>query len=316
VTARRRASLLAAGAAVAAIATLAAACSDGGARECRVGADCASGACAEDGTCVRAAAVTPADADASTAPPTDAAAEDGGGLDAAVPGCTPNKDGTITREEVPLVAGLSAKFRVASNEVVSTAGVANGDGTRTWDFSAALPSDSSVIVETLPVTGKWYAPDFTGATYASRLSNGSTLLGVFRTSAPAIDMLGVVSPDDGLYRTRLTYASPVTVLAFPLTPGKTWTTDTTVSGLLSGVISAYAEKYESEVDARGKLVTPLGTFDVLRVRVLLTRAAGFTTIRSFAFVTECYGTVASVTSKENEATVEFTQAAELKRIAP
>ena len=60
-------------------------------------------------------------------------------------------------------------------------------------------------------------------------------------------------------------------------------------------------------------------FDVLRVKVVLVRTIGVlpsTTIRTFAFVTECYGTVATVTSKKDDANEEFTVAAEIRRIAP
>jgi hypothetical protein len=91
-----------------------------------------------------------------------------------------------------------------------------------------------------------------------------------------------------------------------------------VSGVAEGYPDLYTEKYESVVDANGTLETPLGTFDVLRVRVLLTRTIGIvvTTVRTFAFVTECYGTVATVTSEDNEADVEFTHALEIRRIAP
>jgi hypothetical protein len=251
--------------------------------------------------------------------------DDGGGpvsgdaaSDQAAPGCTPNKDGTITRDEVPIAAGLHATFRVASDEEVSTAGTATTGGTRVWDFSGALSSDTNVIIETQSLTGKWYAADFATATYASKLSETSTLLGVFQTGPGALEMLGVVSPDDGLTRTKLTYDTPVAVLSFPLKLDATWKTDAGVSGLASGVVSVYSESYESKVDAAGVLKTPLGAFDVLRVRVLLTRTVGLlvTTIRSFAFVTECYGTIATVTSGDNEANVEFTHAAELRRIAP
>jgi len=98
----------------------------------------------------------------------------------------------------------------------------------------------------------------------------------------------------------------------------TWTSDTSVSGVAEGIPVAYSEKYESVVDAKGKLKTPLGTFDVLRVRVLLTRTVGFavTKVRTFAFVTECYGTIATVTSDDNEGDIEFTHALEIRRIAP
>lgn len=294
-----------------------AACGDAS-RECRVGADCASGVCGPDGRCVAGSSPTGGDAGplADTGSP-DAPAGDAGG-DAALPGCTPNKDGVITREEVPVQAGLRANYRIATDAMVSTAGTPAAGGKRVWDFAQALASDATVLVETMPLDGKWYAPKFSGATYAARLSQTYDLLGVFEVSPGAITLRGVVSPDDGVFRTELVNDPPVPALTFPLELGKTWTKTTSVSGVANGAVSVYSEDYDYQVDAAGELKTPLGSFEVLRVRGTLTRTVGLlvTTIRSFAFVTECYGTVAQVTSDTNESDVEFTQAAELRRIAP
>jgi hypothetical protein len=310
------------------VAALSPACAETPTRECRVGADCASGICADDGQCVREATPTTeggtSDVDASSL--VDAPASDAPAGDSALPGCVPNKDGTITREEVPITAGLHATYKIGTNENVSTAGTTGAGGKRAWDFSAALASDQSVIVETQSLKGKWYETKYAGATYASKLSVSQDLLGVFETSPGALLLRGVVSPTESATSgTQLTYTPAVAVLKFPLTMSATWTTDAKASGTAKGVDLAFAptsEKYESQVDAAGTLKTPLGTFDVLRVRVLLTRTVGtapfatVTTVRTFAFVTECYGTVATVTSKDNEANEEFTTAAEIRRISP
>lgn len=295
------------------------ACSSSEERACKVGADCASGVCTEDGIC---AAAPTGGGDAATevnSGPSDAGElTDATLLDAAIPGCVPNKDGIVTREEVPLQAGLRATFRVATNETISTAGVPAGNDLRTWDLSGSLPSDADALVETLPVAGRWFEDTYPNATYATRLSQSVNLLGLFQVAPGGLTLGGVVSPDEGTYATELTYDPPVPAVVFPLEKGKTWTTNTNVSGLAQGVYSTYSEKYETEVDARGDLKTPLGTFHVLRVRTLLTRTIGWYTVkvRSFAFVTECYGTVATVTSKDDEPNAEFTMAKELRRIAP
>jgi hypothetical protein len=191
-------------------------------------------------------------------------------------------------------------------------------GVRTWDLTGALTGDHSLLGETRDLSGAWYAADFVGATYASRLSDSNELLGVFEVTADALLLRGVVSPDDGLTRTKLTYDPAVKVLAFPLQAGTTFTTDSLVTGVASGVWSAYSEKYESQVDATGTLKTPYSTFHVLRVRTLLTRTVGLlvTTARTFTFVTDCFGTVATVRSQDNESAVEFTQAAEVWRLSP
>ena len=299
------------------------ACSGADSRQCRVGADCASGMCTADGTCVGAGA-TGGEAGEPPLPPgvvppgSGSDASDDASGDAALPGCTPNHDGTITRDEVPIAPGLRATFRIAQNEDVSTAGTTAPDGKRVWDLSGAFASDANVLVETLALAGTWYGASYPNASYATKLTASSDLLGVFETSTTALLLRGVASPSDGATKTQLSYAPSVTVLGFPFTSGSTWTSDSDVSGTAQGFPSTYHEKYESQVDATGTLKTPLGTFDVLRVRTLLTRTVGFavTTTRSFAFVCECYGTVATITSTDNETAVEFTHAAEVRRIAP
>jgi hypothetical protein len=306
---------------VTAIAVASPACGNDEDRACRVGADCASGQCGADGTCVPPNGASPDGGAPSGSSGGDAGARDASSdasSDAALPGCTPNKDGTIAREEIPIKAGLKATYRVAQDETVSTAGTPSAGGRRAWDFSSALPSDTTVILETQALSGKWYASDFPSGTYAAKLREGTDLVGVFETTPTTLAMQGVVSSTDGFTSTKLKNDPPVAVLSFPLKLSSKWTTDTTVSGTLNGIPGAYTEKYVSEIDAEGTLKTPLGTFDVLRVKTTLTRTQGFlvTTVRTFAFVTECYGTVATVTSKDNEQEAEFTRALELRRIAP
>ena len=305
-----------------AVAGVALACSSSTNAQCHAGADCVSGACSPEGQCLPAG--QGADDASTTGPistkPTGSTDPSDSGADAKPAGCVPNQDGTITREEVPLQAGLRATFKIGHDEAISTAGTTQANGTRMWDYSGALASDVTAIVETLPLAGKWYASSFTKGAYATTLRNDSTLLGVFETPAAAIQLLGVVSPDSAYPSTNLAYDPPVPVLKFPLKKGSTWTTDTSVSGTASGVtlLAPYTEKYESNADAEGELKTPLGTFHVIRVAVKLTRTIGFstTTYRTFAFVSECYGTVASIASADNETNVEFTQAAEIRRVSP
>ena len=307
-------------------------------RACTTGADCASGQCRVDGTCAPApsadagalrdgssggsggdALVSMTDAGAVTS---EASALPDTGIappkqDAAA-GCVPNKDGIIVRQEVPLAAGFRATYRVAQNAAVSMAGVSKPDGTRTWDLSGALAGDHTLLVETTATTGQWFDPEFAGAAYSARLSDSSNLLGVFGLSPTAILLRGVVSPTDGASKTDLKNATEVAVLSFPMKLTSTWKTQTNVTGYAQGILAAYTELYESEVDAAGSLVTPYGTFAVLRVNTLLTRTVGAlpTKTRTFAFVSECFGPVATVVSQSNEAQVEFTTAAEVQRLSP
>lgn len=238
-----------------------------------------------------------------------------------MPGCSANADGTVTREEVVVGPGLRASFRVAKDAVVDTAGVASPDGTRLWSLAGALPGDATVLVETQPLGALWFGGDYPGAGFASPLGSDpllGPLFGVFEATEGALLLRGVASLEPGLAATKLAHAPAVAVLAFPLAVGASWSTTATVTGATKGLASLLTESYASTVDARGSLATPYGSFPVLRVATTLTRTVGAlpTVTRSFAFVAECFGTVAVVTSRPNEPLAEFTFAAEARRLAP
>jgi hypothetical protein len=275
---------------------------------CAAAADCASGFCRADGTCGPAG-----DADADAGPSPDA------GPTAA---CTPDHDGAISAAELPLVVGRRSSFRVALDAAVDSAGVPqdDDDALRRWELAAAQPGDDDVELELVDPVGAWWAESFPDATHAVRLSAELDLLGVFRRDRDALRLLGVVSPDAGLLRTELAYDPPVEILPLPLDAAAAWTVETTVSGLAEGVVVLYAERYESAVDAVGEVVTPYGSFPVLRAATDLTRTVGVvaSTRRSFAFVAECYGAVATIAGQDGDAgdDGELTEAAELWRLEP
>lgn len=305
---------------------------------CTTGADCASGVCGGDGSCVAAGsggsggeAGGEGGSDAGGSGGSEAGGEGGsnntggtsqGGSGTAGSGgskvCAPNNDGTITREETPLIAGATAKYLLAQNAPVDTAGKGTDVKDKSWDFSGSLANDHATLIETQVLDGKWFASKFPGATYALRLSDSEDLLGVFEVTDNSLLLRGVASPTDGLTRTELTYSPPVTVLSFPMKLGSSWTTQSTVSGLLSGVASTYFENYQSKIDMAGKVKTPFGEFPAMRINLLLTRTVGalITTKRTFVFSSECYGTVAKVVSKDNELGAEFATAAEVSRLSP
>jgi hypothetical protein len=266
-------------------------------------------------------------ADGSVTPPADGGPAndaplpppfDGPQPDGFVAGCSPTNSGTIVRTEVPLMAGLRATFRVATNATVSTAGTTQPDGSRVWDLSGALSGDQDILVETLSPQGAWWASSFANATYATPLSVSSNLLGVFQATDSALLLQGVVSPTNGAPQTNVSYSPAATTLSFPLTMGATFQSTSTVSGMADGIFTTYTEQYASKVDAHGTMKTPYGTFPVLRVHTVLTRTVGLvvTIVRSDAFVAECFGPVATIASQNNEANDEFTNAAEVRRLAP
>jgi hypothetical protein len=328
--------LLAAGA----LAGVLAACSSaaGASTGCARGSDCSSGVCGGDGVCVPGEGGAGGDAgqggdagaggDAGTGGDGQggdagaAGASGGAGKGGATSGfCSPNQDGTITRDETPLITGAKATYERAVNAPVDTAGKTEG-GVKTWDFSAMLPGDHPALVATLPIEGQWFAKDFAGASYTLRLSDTSELLGVFQATDTALVLLGVVSPTKGTDYTELTYSPPAKVLSFPIKVGSSWTTTSQVSGYApaaAGFPSSavlYTETYDTKVDAAGTVKTPLSTYPSLRVNTQLTRVVGLltTTSRTILFLSECYSTVAKIVSKDNETAAEFSTASEISRL--
>jgi hypothetical protein len=293
--------------------------------ECTVGADCASGVCESNGKCAPASTthhdggvtVQP-DAQVQEAQAGDASEQETGTGGEGGIGCTPNHDGTITRAEVPMMAGLHASFVIAENVAVDSVGTMNPDGSRSWDFSGMLAGDHTVVTTTEVPQGQWFSQQFTTSTYTTKLSDTSTLLGVFQATGQSLLLQGVVSPTSGPQQTQVSYMPAAEILGFPMIMGSTWTSTSNVTGTDQGVQVLYTEKYASTIDAHGTVKVPFGTFDVLRVQTTLTRTVGavVTVTQSLAFVAECVGPVATLTSQSDETNTQFTNAAEAQRLTP
>ncbi|MEC7524291.1 MAG: hypothetical protein VYE22_30695 [Myxococcota bacterium] len=283
---------------------------------CVTGADCASGVCQSDGLCAPPQDPPDARLPDGRVPPVDGGLRPDAGRDAGSGLCRPNEDGVVSRAEAPFGPGLMARYRTATDVGVDTAGADLGDGRRRWDFSDALPGDHDFDVVTEPLDGRWFADRYPGADYVAPLGDETDLLGVFRITETQLELMGVVSPTEGSGRTELTYEPPVKVLVFPLELGARWSTDARVTGVAQGLAANFGETYESEVDARGELVTPFAPLEALRVRTTLTRTIGFsrTVVRQFSFAVECFGTAATVVSEDDETEAEFDRAAEIRRL--
>lgn len=263
--------------------------------------------------------------------PDDAAAPDDAGpapVDAPAPGdagpgrCMGNRDGVIARSEIAFLLGATVTFAVNRPgtvvEGVNTAGAPLPDtaGARLWDFSAATPNDTRVLDEVIPPTGQWWAPRYPTATYAAVLDRATNLLGVYRATDAALELLGTVSTEAN--RTNLTMTPPVTVLQFPLRIGDTWRQTVTATGLVNFVALTNTTEYVSAVDASGELRTVAGRFPVLRLSTTLDQRIPLTvfrrTARSFTFLSECWGVVGRVASVDDEARAEFSRASEYRRL--
>jgi hypothetical protein len=293
---------------IGAAAILFAACGSGGGEVCTTDDQCASHFCRADGTC------GPAQGDGGVSG--DGSATGDGSNNAL---CTPNHDGMISANEVPLAAGKMANFRVATSATWNTAGTAGSGGMRTWSLAGSLATDADQPVALVAPAGAWWAADFPAATYSVTLQAGSDLIGVFHVDATGVTLLGVVSPTGSYPYTELKYDPPARILAVPFGASASWMSSSTVSGYLSGTIANYTEKYVSNVDQVGTMTTPYGDFPVLRVGTVLTQlqtGVAYRSVRSFAWIAECFGSVATATSKDNETNAEFSDDAEVRRLIP
>lgn len=233
-------------------------------------------------------------------------------------GCQPDHDGVLERDEFLAEPGLAPPYEVAEEVEVDTGGVEQ-DGTRVWDLTGPYAGDEQKPLPVLDVEEQWFAQEFPDATYAVRLSlqEGEETLGVYKLTPDALLLQGVVSPEEGLYETELTYDPDIPILKFPMAKGDSWSVDSDVTGRYNGTpVGVISEQYDVEVDAEGEVITPYGRFPTLRVYTNLDRQWGWfpDSVRTMSFAVECFGTVATIRSDGNADQKNFQEAAELRRL--
>jgi len=255
-------------------------------------------------------------ADDTGSPATDVPVVDGGPAR-----CMGNRDGTIARSEMAFLVGATVLYAINRPstvvEGVNTAGVPLPDtaGQRLWDFSAANPNDQRVLDEVSAPAGQWWASRYPTATYSALLDRAGGIVGVYRATDAALELLATVSTEAN--RTYLTMNPPVTVLQFPLRVGSTWRQTVTASGFYNFLGFSNTTDYVSTVDAQGEMRSPAGRFPVLRLSTTLDQRVlpvFRRTARSFTFLSECWGVVGRVASVDDEAMAEFSRASEYRRL--
>lgn len=236
------------------------------------------------------------------------------------PRCAADHDGTITRAEVNFLVGASVLYAVNEEGTtvspVDTTG-AMVEGVRRWDYSAARTEDRRVLDEVMRPQGRWWSARYPDATYAAMLDRTNNILGVYRASPTALELLGTVSVAEN--QTNLAMSPPVVVLRFPLRVGDTWSQSVTAAGFYNFTPLSNVTAYTTRVDAAGEVWTPAGRFPALRVRTDLDQTIPLTIIRrtrrTYTFLSECWGVVARVASVDNESAEAFTRAAEFRRLS-
>jgi hypothetical protein len=253
-------------------------------------------------------------------------ADAGGPVDAGPHGglCPHVDDDTLTSQELPLAMGVPIRLTESRSDggvPVDLMGDLDPDGGTVWRLDGPLPGDHPVTMTAQPLDGYWFGSHFADGGYVAPLDGTGELLGVFRRTDTALEMLALVSREAD--KTRINYDPPVMVLKLPLALHDSYTSVVRASGTLDGnPFFSSTDTYQTKADARGTLVTPGGTYPVLRVRIVLDVSIpmavwpfelNYHYVR-YSFMTPCYGQVAHVASREGEQTLLFTQAAEVRRV--
>ncbi len=237
--------------------------------------------------------------------------------DAAV--CSGNRDNMIARSEMAFLLGATVIYAVnrpgTTVESINTAAAATG-GARVWDFSAANAADTRVLDEVLSPRGMWWASSYGDATFAAVIDRSTNLLGVYRVSDAALELLGTVSTEAN--RTNLRFTPPVAVLRFPLRVGASWEQTVNGTGFVNFTPLSNVTRYANVIDSAGEVWTPAGRFPALRMRTDLDQSIPLTvfrvTRRTFTFISECWGVVARIASVDNETSEELRRASEYRRL--
>jgi hypothetical protein len=240
-----------------------------------------------------------------------------------LPDCTPNNDGTIAADQLPVAIGVTLDFFTTAQGQTRTVDLAGSGSDSVWDLSGDT-SDGIVAIGPVALEDQWYASQFPSSQFVLAASYGSDGLdGVYHQDDQALWLDGTASHDQSppSGTTLITYATPVAVLRFPITDGDTYTTVAQLPAAeIDGLPFIGSDTFEVDVSGTGQLELPDVDFDpVLRVRTSLTRApsAGSPVIstRTIDFLFQCFGEIAHAESEPNDPDPDFTTAALVERYA-
>jgi hypothetical protein len=238
--------------------------------------------------------------------------------------CVPNLDGRIDASEVRPAIDVPITYLVSpagTERGVDVAGIELGDGRLRWDFGTSYADDQQATLVPGTLAGKWYQASFPPDAFVTPFDAGGSVENVLRQDDAALWLLGVASRDEAPAegKTLLVYGTPVKLVAFPIEPGGSFvSTGNIQNGTLRGLPYAGKDTYEVSVDGGGEAVLPSLAFtQVHRVRTKVTVAPAVgasTSRRQVSLFFECFAEVVRATSRADEPELDFTTAAELRRI--
>lgn len=238
--------------------------------------------------------------------------------------CQSDRDGRITSEELPLLAGITAHQRLHRDVDFSTAG-SGASGALTWQ----VPEGGEIVnVSTEPIADAWFADAFEPLepSYAVAVDpavpQDDQILGVYRVEPDRVLLLGLASrhPDRPAGGMLLPYDTPATVLRFPVELGDGWEQVVQVTeGTVGGAAFSSEDTYRIEVDARGTVETEDAIIrDALRLSVSVTvRTPALDPVEQLEHIwyRECVGEVARAAAPPGTTGPEFDHAEQLRVLA-
>jgi transposase-like protein len=209
---------------------------------------------------------------------------------------------TITSDLVDDLIGRSfTQHLFISTEADAAGTLADQEGAdQTWDLTTltfTLEGTSTLSYVALPadVPGA-EDPAFAGANLATINENATARdVTFYRLEEDEIADLGFLSfSAEGEEQARTTFIPPLPLLLFPLTFGTSWDYNGEVSSTSPGSTGSLTESHR--VDGYGTLVTPDGSFEVLRVfrESQVTTTQGTGTVRRYDWLSSDQQAIASV----------------------
>ena len=237
--------------------------------------------------------------------------------------CLPNLDGKVSNEELAAALDISVSYLIGKNRAVDLVGVTDGSGKRVWDFSKDYADDAKIEIAATSLVGRWYQASFPDGQWVAPADAAESTEGVYSADDQAIYLHGLASKEENpaapLGKTLIAYKQKVAVYRFPLELGASWISVGEVeNAMANGLPYTGTHTYEVKDDGTGELQLHDFTFTQahrIRTTLTITGPIGADVVkRQTGFVSECFGEVLRATAAVDEPNVDFTQAAELRRV--
>ncbi|MBL4637255.1 MAG: hypothetical protein JKY56_25595, partial [Kofleriaceae bacterium] len=181
-----------------------------------------------------------------------------------------------------------------------------------------FPGEVKIDLIAKSLENTWFADEFPAESIRVPLSSSGDTFAILRSSESSVSLLGIASEQAG--HTLLHYQSPIDLYRFPMQVGSAWSSTSAVIGTLASVPYNGTDAYETTVESISSVALPHLQFtSAYRVRTIITSDSGaagvVVTRQQISMLSECFGEITRIVSRDNESASNFTTAAELWRFS-